>query len=117
MGEMSIEYCPTGDMFGNFFTKPTKGKLFRKQRWHVMNLESDNQDDYVLSGLQECVGKDVLTSTAVEVHTSANMEHATAVVQTDVRHNMTFAEVAMQGLRKSTEDYMYSHQLPREVRA
>ena len=72
-----------------------------------------------LSGRRETepVGKDVLTSTAVEVHTSANMEHATAVVHTGVRHNMTFAEVAMQGLRKSTEDYMYSHQLPRDVRA
>ena len=110
MGEMSIEYFPTGDMFGDFFTKPTKGKLFRKQRWHVMNLESDNPDDYGPSGLQECVGQDIM-------HTSANMEHVAAVVQTGVRHNMTFAEMKMYGLGQSTDDYRYSHRLPREVRA
>ena len=82
-----------------------------------MNFESDNPDDYGPSGLQECVGQDALKSTAVDVHTSVNMEHATAVVQTDVRHNMTFAEMAMHGLGQSMEDYMYSQRLPREVRA
>ena len=51
------------------------------------------------SGLNErSVGQDLLTSTAVDVHTSANMEHATAVMQTGVRHNMTFDEMAMHGL-------------------
>ena len=73
MGEMSIEYCPIGDMLGDFFTNPTQGKFFRKQRRQIMNLESDNPDDYGPSGLQECVGQDI-------VHTSANMEHATAVL-------------------------------------
>ena len=27
MGEMSIEYFPTGDMLGYFFTKPTHGEI------------------------------------------------------------------------------------------
>ena len=43
------------------------------------------------------------------VHTSANMEHAAAVVQTGVRHNMTFVDMEMYGLGKSMEDYRYSH--------
>ena len=61
------------------------------------------------------VGQDILTSTAVDVHTSANMEHAAAVMQTGVRHNMKFSEVAMHGLGKSTDDYRYSNRLPCEV--
>ena len=28
--EISIEYCPTEDMWANFFTKPLQGKLFYK---------------------------------------------------------------------------------------
>jgi hypothetical protein len=28
--EMSVEYCLTGDMVGDFFTKPLRGSLFRK---------------------------------------------------------------------------------------
>ena len=45
------------------------------------------------------------------------MEHAMAVMQTDVLHNMAFAKVAMHGLGQSTDDYRYSHRLPHAVRA
>ena len=31
-GEDIIEYCPTGDMIADFFTKPLQGSLFRKFR-------------------------------------------------------------------------------------
>jgi hypothetical protein len=37
--EMSVEHCPTGDMRGDFFTKPPQGSLFRKFRNLVMNVE------------------------------------------------------------------------------
>ena len=39
--EISVEYCPTGDMLGDFFTKPLQGGLFRKLRAMIMNLEDD----------------------------------------------------------------------------
>ena len=29
-GEMRVEYCPTGDMVADYFTKPLQGSLFRK---------------------------------------------------------------------------------------
>ena len=36
-GEVSIKYCPTGEMRGDFFTKPLQGTAFRKFRELVMN--------------------------------------------------------------------------------
>ena len=36
--EISIEYCPTMEMIGDFFTKPLQGALFYKLRALVLNL-------------------------------------------------------------------------------
>jgi len=36
-GEVNIKYCPTGEMRGDFFTKPLQGTAFRKFRELVMN--------------------------------------------------------------------------------
>jgi hypothetical protein len=36
-GELSVEHCPTGEMVGDFFTKPLQGKLFLKFRQLIMN--------------------------------------------------------------------------------
>lgn len=36
-GEVSIQYCPTGDMVADFFTKPLQGTLFRKFRDQILN--------------------------------------------------------------------------------
>jgi hypothetical protein len=35
--ELSVEYCPTGEMTADFFTKPLQGKLFFKFRKDIMN--------------------------------------------------------------------------------
>jgi hypothetical protein len=37
--ELRIEYCPTGDMLADFFTKPLQGSLFQKFRNQVMNID------------------------------------------------------------------------------
>ena len=37
-GELSIEWCPTGDMIGDFMTKPTQGALFKKFRDQIMGV-------------------------------------------------------------------------------
>jgi hypothetical protein len=37
--EVSVEYCPTGDMVGDFFTKPLQGCQFRKFRNIIMNVQ------------------------------------------------------------------------------
>jgi hypothetical protein len=37
--EMNVEYCPTGEMLGDLFTKPLQGSLFRKFRDAIMNVK------------------------------------------------------------------------------
>ena len=37
-GELSVVWCPTGDMIGNFATKPLQGALFRKFRDQIMGV-------------------------------------------------------------------------------
>jgi hypothetical protein len=37
--EMHVEYCPTGEMNGGFFTKPLQGSLFRKFRSRILNMD------------------------------------------------------------------------------
>lgn len=35
-GTLKVEYCPTGDMVGDFFTKPLQGDVFRKFKAAIM---------------------------------------------------------------------------------
>jgi hypothetical protein len=55
-GELRIEYCPTGDMVADFFTKPLQGSLFRKLRAIILNLPN-RPSGADASTSQECVGK------------------------------------------------------------
>jgi hypothetical protein len=48
-GEVSIQYCPTGDMIADFFTKPLQGSLFKKLRDQIMNVNPASYD-----GSQDC---------------------------------------------------------------
>jgi hypothetical protein len=41
--ELSIEYCPTGEMIADFFTKPLQGTPFRMFRDWIMNYNPDDQ--------------------------------------------------------------------------
>jgi hypothetical protein len=36
--EVKVEYCPTGDMVADYFTKPLQGSAFRKLRDIIMNV-------------------------------------------------------------------------------
>ena len=47
--EVRVEYCPTADMLGDFFSKPLQGALFTKFRNIIMNVPSSInlfQDDH-----------------------------------------------------------------------
>jgi hypothetical protein len=41
-GEVKIEYCPTGIMVADYFTKPLQGALFKKLRDVIMGFKSMN---------------------------------------------------------------------------
>jgi hypothetical protein len=41
-GDLSVAYCPTGEMVADFFTKPLQGTPFRKFRDFIMNNESNS---------------------------------------------------------------------------
>ena len=41
--EIRVEYCPTKRMLGDFFTKPTQGRLFQWQRDQIMGLDEDSE--------------------------------------------------------------------------
>jgi hypothetical protein len=67
-GKITIEYCPTKEMVGDFFTKPLQGALFYKLRAIILNIPSPESGDSPLSRAartttssdnnvsQECVG-------------------------------------------------------------
>ena len=38
MDELSVHWCPTGDMIADFSTKPLQGALFRKFRDQIMGV-------------------------------------------------------------------------------
>ncbi len=37
--ELEVEWCPTAEMTGDFMTKPTQGKLFKKFRDQIMGVD------------------------------------------------------------------------------
>ncbi len=41
-GDVTVEYCPTGDMIADFFTKPLQGTPFRRFRDMIMNVEMNS---------------------------------------------------------------------------
>jgi hypothetical protein len=59
--EITIEYCPTKEMIGDFFTKPLQGALFYKLRARVLNLSPDGvlPVSSTFASPQECVGDKV----------------------------------------------------------
>ncbi len=54
-GELRIEYCPTGDMWGDFFTKPLQGSAFKRHRAQIMNLPAELPLPITTTSSQECV--------------------------------------------------------------
>ena len=40
-GEIKLQYCPTTEMIGDYFTKPLQGTLFNKFRDRVLNIQVD----------------------------------------------------------------------------
>ena len=45
-GELSVEYCPTFDMIGDFATKPLQGSQFRRFRNVILGIHEDDIAQY-----------------------------------------------------------------------
>ena len=50
---ITLEYCPTDEMIGDFFTKPLGGAKFRRFRNIIMNLDHDEHGPVVMDELME----------------------------------------------------------------
>jgi hypothetical protein len=81
-GELRIEYCPTGDMVADFFTKPLQGSLFRKLRGIILNIPN-RPSGADASTSQECVGKAASYADVVR-GTHKNSSHVADVVRQPV---------------------------------
>ena len=67
---IKVEYCPTGKMIADFFTKPLQGNLFRKFRHLVLGYQhiSEVNDESPKSGespSQECIGNNISDETII----------------------------------------------------
>jgi hypothetical protein len=49
--EITIKYCPTDEMIGDFFTKPLGGAKFRRLRNIIMNCSPDDYGDVNMDAL------------------------------------------------------------------
>ena len=48
-GDLSVEYCPTEEMWADVLTKPLQGKNYRVMRSKLMNCEEDYVDPIIKS--------------------------------------------------------------------
>jgi hypothetical protein len=55
--ELSVEWCPTGDMVGDFMTKPLQGTLFSKFRDLLMGVTKPDQTKNKSSGRRSVLEK------------------------------------------------------------
>ena len=79
--EVEIEYCPTGLMLGDFFTKPLQGSLFRKMRDVVMGL----QPITILKTAEELIkDKSTMNDESVELKKSP-MNNVSAALLKDLK--------------------------------
>lgn len=62
-GELTVEYCPTEHMIGDFFTKSLQGSKFKTFRAMIMGWSAHNANDEKTSAsrAQECVGPENVT--------------------------------------------------------
>ena len=52
-GDVGIEYCPTEEMIGDFFTKPLQGSLFKRHRNSVLGISETEYDDLKINYYSE----------------------------------------------------------------
>ena len=107
--KLTVKYCPTGSMLGDYFTKPQQGTIMRKSRVSILNL---SQDPTLVS--QECVetlsskklAKLAITESDITNHCGSNhvVEHDTSVPNVIVRRKAASYLMAAKGFRNRVID-------------
>ena len=102
-GDLKIEWCPTGDMIGDFMTKPVQGALFKKFRNFIMGVipvkESGNKDSKVKQSLASSQGKDRRHRSVLEKR--ANREEAKRTTSKRETHGQPQSKAIKERLARS----------------
>ena len=103
-------YCPTPDMYENFYTNPTQGGLYQNQRQAIMNLQSNNINEYIPEvsnklASPECVGtnhpnRNKVASTQTGKHKYKNRS----------RNALTYVQAVIAGHKGVISDCWYKRQ-------
>jgi hypothetical protein len=87
--EMRVEYCPTDDTWGDFFTKTLQGSKFKRMRAVITNISEDIPLPTTTTVSQECVGKpsyaDVLRGTRGTVMSQSKKAMVPVTVSSDIK--------------------------------
>ena len=78
--DISMEYFPTADMYGDFYTNTTQGRLYNTQWQAIINLQSNDTNYYVPEGYkpsvsQECVGGNNYNRNEVAAAQTGNLKY------------------------------------------
>jgi hypothetical protein len=107
-GEVSINYCPTGDMLADFFTKPLQGSIFRKFRDIILNIQGDpvttTREDHRSVLSKNTISKSSVTGTneTTSLSNDPRTLHTNNTIKSTIKNTIT-TKNTMRGLaRKRT---------------
>jgi hypothetical protein len=88
---ISLEYCPTEEMIGDFYTKPLQGALFRKMRSFIMGHSDSLNEERVENNTISDKNKTRLTR--------SNLDHDSEVNESHKENKISYAEVVKGEMR------------------
>ena len=105
-----MEYCPTADMYGDFYTNTTQGRLYNTQWQAIMNLQSNDTNYYVPQGYkpsvsQECVGGNNYNRNEVAAAQTGNLKYVRRY-----SNMLTQAQAVIASHRRVMSDIRYERQ-------
>jgi hypothetical protein len=108
--EITMEYCPTDEMIGDFFTKPLQGAKFRRFRNIIMNITEDENGPVDIDEIMEIHYKkmeDKRNNTNIESKDEQCAASSTKVSQEcvgekiqDGKKTASWADVVRSGVRQ-----------------
>ena len=91
--QITMEYCPTDEMIGDFFTKPLQGAKFRRFRNIIMNITEDENGPVDIDEIMEIHYKKM----------EARLEH-TGIEPKDKKCDASLTEVSQECVGRKIQD-------------